>query len=102
VPFYFTYTYTVNGNTVNGAATLKPGECSALSGDIPVVDPNGNPIPVYVTEAATPTVAVSSITVSNGTLVTSNYGNGTATIYVNQGITTVNYTNVRTPVNPQV
>jgi len=100
VVFTFHYNYTVNGTPYSGTAYLKPGECSALSGDIPVVDPNGNPIPVYVSEDAVPTVAVSNITVTNGTLAAHNYGAGTATIYVNKGFTTVTYTNVRTPVAP--
>lgn len=98
--FHFDYTYTVNGATTTGSANLKPGQCSALSGDIPVVDPNGQPIPVYITEAPTASVQVSNIQVANGTLAGSNYANGTATVYVNRGFTTVTYTNVRTPVNP--
>ena len=98
--FSFSYTYTVNGTTYTGNASLKPGQCSALSGDIPVVDPQGQPIPVYITEAPTPSVQVSNIAVANGTLYDSNYANGTATVYVNRGFTTVTYTNVRTPVNP--
>ena len=98
--FSFNYSYTVNGTTYTGQASLKPGQCSSLSGDIPVVDPNGQPIPVYITEAATPSVQVSNIAVANGTLAASNYAQGTATVYVNRGFTTVTYTNVRTPVNP--
>jgi len=98
VTFQFSYNYTVNGTTVTGNASLKPGQCSSLSGSIPVVDANGNPVAINVSEAPTPTVKVSSIVVDNGTLVASNLGAGTATFYVNQGVTTVTYTNVRTPV----
>lgn len=98
VSFSFSYSYTVNGVTTTGTASLKPGQCSALSGDIPVVDPNGNPIAVGISEASTPTVQVSNISVDNGTLAGSDLAAGTATVYVNKGFTTVTYTNVRTPV----
>ena len=74
VPFTFTYSYTVNGATVTGSATLQPGQCSGLSDDIPVVDQNGQPIPVTVTEAAVSQVQVSSITVANGNSVSANLG----------------------------
>jgi hypothetical protein len=98
VTFNFTYTYTVNGVTTNGTAALTPGTCSSLSGNIPVVDPNGNPIPVVVNELSTPTVQVSNIAVSNGTITSQNLGTGRVCFYVNQGVTTVTYTNVRTPI----
>jgi hypothetical protein len=98
VTFNFTDSYTINGVTTTGAAGLTPRTCSGLSNSIPVVDPAGNPIAVNVTETATPTVEVGNITVANGTLVTSNNGAGTATLDVNQGVTTITYTNVRTPV----
>jgi len=98
--FHFTYSYTLPGvaDPVSGTADLKPTQCSALSGDIPVVDPAGQPIPVYITEAATASVKVSNVAVANGALVTADYTAGTATINVNEGFTTVTYTNVRTPV----
>jgi hypothetical protein len=98
--FAFTYSYTLPGagEATQGTASLKPGQCSALSGDIPVVDPQGNSIPVYITEAPTPSVKVSNVSVDNGTLVAADYNAGTATIYVRRGFTTVTYTNVRTPI----
>jgi hypothetical protein len=96
--FQFTYSYTLGGDPITGTASLKPTQCSSLSGDIPVVDANGAPIPVNITETATPSVEVSNIAVANGTLATDNLGDGTATIYVKQGFTSVTYTNVRTPV----
>jgi hypothetical protein len=97
VTFNFTFSYTVNGTTTNGSAALTPGNCSSFSGSIPVVDPSGNPIPIYVTEAATPTVSVSSIVVANGNLTASSIANGTATFNTNQGFSTITYTNVRSP-----
>jgi hypothetical protein len=98
VPFLFTYSYTVNGATVTGTATLQPGQCSGLSGDIPVVDQNGHPIPVTVTESAVSQVQVSSITVANGNSVTTNLANRTAVFSVNVGFTVVTFENVRSPV----
>jgi hypothetical protein len=98
VSFSFGYSYTIGAVTTTGTASLQPGQCSALSGDIPVVDASGNPIAVHVSEAPTPTVQVSNISVDNGTLAASDLGAGTATVYVNQGFTTVTYTNVRTPI----
>jgi hypothetical protein len=97
VTFNFTYTYTVNGLVTNGTAGLTPGSCSSLSGSIPVVDGNGNPIPVSVAEVLQPTALVSNIAVANGTLVTSNLAAGTSTVNVATGVTLVTYTNVRTP-----
>jgi hypothetical protein len=98
VTFNFTFSYAVNGTTTNGTAALTPGNCSSLSGNIPVVDPNGNPIPIYVTEAATPTVEVSDITVLNASHVLFNGQTPNDVQFsVNQGVTTVTYTNVRTP-----
>jgi hypothetical protein len=98
VTFNFTFSYTVNGTTTNGTAALTPGTCSSLSGSIPVVDPNGLPIPIYVAEAATPTVQVSNIAVQNGNLTASSLANGTATFNTLQGFSTITYTNVRTPI----
>jgi hypothetical protein len=96
--FNFTSSYTVNGVTTNGTAALTPGTCSGLSGPIPVVDPNGNPIPIYVTEAAVPTVLISNIAVLDGALTATNYANGTATFHTFQGFSTITYTNVRAPI----
>ena len=101
VPFDFSYSYTVNGTPVTGTATLKPGECSGLSGNIPVVDPNGQPIAITVSEAAKATVSVSDITVDNGTLVTKDLVKQAVVFNVNVGFTTVTFTNVRTPPNTQ-
>lgn len=92
--FVFSYSYTIGNTPFTGTVTVKPGGCSAFSGDIPVVDPNGQPIPVYVSEAAMAGVAVSGIVVDNGNLIASNPGAGTATISVYKGATTVTFTNV--------
>jgi hypothetical protein len=97
VSFNFVY----QGGGVEGSAWLKPGECSALSGPIPVVDPDGYPYPIFVLEYVPSGVDVSSIIVNNGTLVGYDLETGSALITVNQGVTTVTYTNVREPIgNP--
>jgi hypothetical protein len=100
VAFEFKYA----GDGVEGSAWLKPGECSALSGNIPVVDAHGNPFGINVIEFIPPGVDVSSIVVNNGTFAAGspNTAAGTATIYVNQGVTTLTYTNVREPLNHQI
>jgi hypothetical protein len=97
--FNFTSSYTVNGSTVNGTASLKPGDCSGLSAPIPVVDAQGNPITVNVTEAPTASVVISSIVVDGaGSLTASNTTTGTASFTQGNGIATITYTNVRAPV----
>jgi hypothetical protein len=98
--FSFTFTYQVNNEEpVTGGAQLRPGECSGLSDPIPVVDANGDPIRISVSEAPTPTVEVSSIVLAgSGTLLGSNTAAGTATFTVGEGFATLTYTNVRTPV----
>jgi hypothetical protein len=96
--FNFTSSYTVNGVTTTGTAALTPGTCSALSGSIPVVDPNGLPIAITVSEGAMATVAVSNIAVQNGSLVTSSLANRTATFNTFQGFSQITFTNVRTQI----
>ncbi len=97
VTFNFTYSYSVNGVVTNGTAALTPGSCSGLSADIPVVDPAGNPIPISVAEQPQSSALVSNIAVANGTLSNSSPLTGTATVTVNQGVTAVTFTNVRSP-----
>jgi hypothetical protein len=97
VTFNFTYSYVVNGATTNGTAALTPGNCSGLSANIPVVDQNGNPIPITVAELPQATAQVSNIAVANGTLITSSTAAGTSTVSVNVGVTVLTYTNVRSP-----
>jgi hypothetical protein len=97
--FTFTYSYTVNGATTTSNASLKPGECSGLSANIPVVDANGQPITVHVSEAPTATVQVSSIVLEGAaTLTASNTGTGTASFTQGNGTASLTFTNVRTPV----
>jgi hypothetical protein len=96
VLFTFSYTYTVGNTTFASTVQQVPGTCSALIGPIPVVGPNGLPIPINVGEGATPTVAVSSIVVANGTATATSTANGTVTFHLNQGIAQVTFTNVRT------
>jgi hypothetical protein len=97
--FSFTYSYTVNGSTVTGNPSVKPGGCSGLSLPIPVVDANGQPVTVNVTEAPTATVRVGSIVLSGaGSLVTKNEGAGTASFTTGIGNTAITYTNLRTSV----
>jgi hypothetical protein len=97
VTFDFTYSYSVNGVITNGTAALTPGSCSGLSADIPVVDAAGDPIPISIAEAPSPSALVSNIAVANGTLIASNILSGTSTVSVNMGVTDVTYTNVRSP-----
>jgi hypothetical protein len=101
IAFHFTYSYTAYGITETGTDAITPGSCSGISVTVPLVDSNGQPVAIKVTEKATATVAVSNIAIDNGTLVASSTAAGTATFNVKQGITIVTYTNVRTPpVNP--
>ena len=93
---YFDFVYV--GDGVQGEVLLKPGQCSALSPPRPVVDANGDRPPIYVTENIPAGVDVSNIAVQNGTLSNPNYGTGVATVQLNQGITTITYTNVREPI----
>jgi hypothetical protein len=98
VTFTFISVYELpNAGPVESIAQLTPGTCSQLSANIPVVDPDGNPIDIGVHEESVSGVAVSNIAVQNGTLVSSDPGSGSATLHVNQGFTTITYTNVRTP-----
>jgi hypothetical protein len=97
--FSFNYSYTVNGTTFVGSASLRPGECSALSLDIPVVDASGNPITVNVSEGFAPTVQVSDISLDgSGTLTARDLNAQTASFTIGQGVSTLTYTNVRTPI----
>jgi hypothetical protein len=97
VTFNFSFSFSVNGVTTTGTAALTPGTCSGLSANIPVVDASDNPIDVQVKEAATPTVAISNISVSNGLELAANTTTGVADFNPYQGFTSVTYTNVRTP-----
>jgi hypothetical protein len=98
--FNFTYSYTVNGTTINGTAALTPGQCSDPSAAIPVVDATGNPIAIAIAETASAGVVVSDIEVDNGILSGSDFGAGTTTANVNQGTTTVTFTNALAPPPP--
>ncbi len=95
--FDFAYSYTVDGVLTTGSAALEPGQCSGLSGAIPVVDPGGDPIPVSISETPTPTVVVTGITAANGTVSTADPGAGTAEVFVARGVTQVTYTNALAP-----
>jgi hypothetical protein len=101
IQFAFTSTYTVNGTTVNNNYTLAPGECSAQSDPIPVVQANGAPVTVNVTEAPKAGTQVTGIAVTGaGALVASNPANGTSSFTIGQGVTIDTYTNARTPLVP--
>ena len=95
--FAFSWSYTVNGTTTTGTASLEPNQCSSLQGPIPVINADGTPVEVYVTEGATPVATVQSIVVSgSGTLAGSDTADGTSTITLGTtdgGITTDTYTN---------
>src|SRR5262249_13094141 len=100
-PFTLSVTYVVNGVTTSNDVSLMPGQCSALSADIPVVDADGNPIEVDVSEAPIPTVQVSDIALDGaGTVGPRHLTAGTAPSTTPEGIPTPTYTNVRTPVVP--
>jgi len=84
--------------TGGGTAALKPGECSNVSGPLPVVDANGNPTTIDVTEAPTMGTQVSNIAVTGaGALTASNNAAGTSSFTIGIGQTIDTYTNVRTP-----
>jgi hypothetical protein len=101
IPFSFSISYTVNGYAVNDSASLKPGECSALSDPVPVVGSNGQPITVTVQEAPVAGTEISSIVHAGaGALTSSNTSTGQATFTTGIGNTTITYTNVRTPLVP--
>jgi hypothetical protein len=104
IAFNFTWSYTANGTLFTGADNVMPGQCSLVHGPIPVIDPNGNPTQITVTETATGYSQVSSITVSNGSVVSSNLTaqSEVFTLLPNPtgGTTSVTFTNVRTPVGP--
>jgi hypothetical protein len=96
VTFNFTYTFTFNNNYEVQVA-LTPGTCSALSAPLPVVGPDGNPLPIHIVEQATPGVVISNIHIENAA--TASIGqNGEVTISVPQGVATVTYTNVLAPI----
>src|SRR3984893_4805135 len=91
IAFNFTF-------TGGGTAALKPGECSNVSGPLPVVDANGNPTTIDVTEAPTTGTQVSNIAVTGaGALTASNNAVGTSSFTIGIGQTIDTYTNVRTP-----
>jgi hypothetical protein len=85
------------GGLLHGSVFLKPGECSGLSVPIPVVDPNGIALNITATEVNLPaSTEVSNITVTNGHDVTNTPPQDVFNVF--QGVTTVTFTNVRTPV----
>ncbi|MDA8284175.1 MAG: hypothetical protein M0Z42_12980, partial [Actinomycetota bacterium] len=92
-------------------ASNPTGEvCTGLSDPIPVVDPNGNPYPVKVTEGKTTTVGVeSTVTVQGGTITSQTGGTANNPVLVSPagtpnsvtfdpgpGIDVVTFTNGRT------
>jgi hypothetical protein len=95
--FQFSWSYTVNGTAATGSTALTPGQCSTLPAAIPVVDAAGHAIPVAISETATLGVDVSNIGVVNGSVSNSDLPAGTTTATVQQGVTTVTYTNTSKP-----
>lgn len=93
VPFVFNYTYTVDSVVHSGSYTLHPGQASSPSLTIPLFDNAGNPVPVTVTESANGFGEVSNISVSNGTVVSSNLITQAVTFYVGTGTTLVTFQN---------
>lgn len=104
IPFTFAWSYTANGNPVTGSANVVPGACSLVQGNIPVIDQNGNPTQITVTEAPTLFSFVASISVSNGSVVSSSTTAGTVvfTLLPNptNGTTSTTFTNSPNPIMP--
>jgi len=104
IPFTFFWSYTANGNLVTGTANVVPGSCSLVQGNIPVIDQNGNPTQITVTEAPTGFSFVASISVSNGSVVSSSTTAGTVvfTLLPNptNGTTAATFTNSPNPIMP--
>jgi hypothetical protein len=104
----FDYSYTVDDETSTGTVTLTiptaGASCSGLIGPIPVVDANGNPIPVTITEDS---VSATSVEVTNidyeggGTVLSSTptpaIPPASITFDIGFGINDVTFTNGRTP-----
>ena len=94
-PYTIDYSYTANGTTVTGSDTMNPGQCSLIHSLIPVLDPNGNPTQITTTEEPSANSYVSNITVSNGSVVSSNPPVEVFTLLPNptNAVTVVTYTN---------
>lgn len=104
--FWYTYSYTVDNTTtvlttsVTIPADAVPGQvtCTGLFGPIPVVQSNGNPVTVTVTEAAFAGVHVESITYGgNGTLTNASTTTGESDFTLGIGINEVTYDNEPNP-----
>ena len=106
--FEFTYSYTVNGTPVTGTVDLTPGQCWLDQTDppIPVIDANGNAIPVRVVESDADSVYVSEIDYAgNGSVVNQSSTPGESgdggwiCIDIGQGVNQVTFVNARSPLN---
>jgi hypothetical protein len=96
--FQFTYSYTVNNNTVTNMVSLHQGECSNISANIPVQNAGGTPVTVTVNEAPYPGTQIQSISITGaGAPGSTNTATGSATFNIAAGNTDVTYTNIRTP-----
>ena len=93
--FTFTWYYTVDGAYASGTVGLRPGQCSAVSADIPVVDSSGSPVPVFVTEGYNPlTVETSETYQGNGTNFVANLNAGAYSSFdIGAGTNIVTYNN---------
>jgi hypothetical protein len=93
--FNFTWYYTLDGVYTSGTVGLEPGQCSALSANIPVVDSSGNPVPVFVTEGYNPlTVETSETLQGNGTNFVANLNAGAYSSFdIGAGTNIVTYNN---------
>ncbi len=90
----FTFNWTVDGK--KGTVTIKPGECTYVIGDFNIIDANGDPTPVSVTEVVPvgATWSVDSILVQFGRpIVDTNTGTGVATWSLGPDTNVVTYTN---------
>jgi hypothetical protein len=93
--FNFTWYYTLDGAYFSGTVGLEPGQCSALSANIPVVDSSGSPVPVFVTEGYnTLTVETSETYQGNGTNFVANLNAGAYSSFdIGAGTNIVTYNN---------
>ncbi len=108
-PFVFDYSYTVNGTTTTGSVTLtnplSGATCSAVSGNIPLVNANGSMVTISVSEQqpSTPSVELTNVqyqgngnVISSPTVPTTTFP-ATLTFSNGAGMNVATFTQGRTP-----
>ncbi len=95
--FTIGWSYTVNGTTSTGSASLMPNECSGIIGPIPVVNADGTPVVVSTSEAPSGVSVVDHIVIDpSANQVTNNPAAGTASFTLGSadgGMTAATYWN---------